>query len=309
MTTLTDLASPTLVSLLAATVVFVLLMGLRSMRIRNQMSTVGIQVTRAVTPDLRQLELRSPFSERVLKPMLRRLNRMGRYLTPASSIAQLQQSLIVAGLPGGLTVTDFMGLRFLAGASLGGLIFATMITRQSPAQAVMMAGGAFIIGLYVPNLWLNGKMKARQKAIARALPDTLDMMSICVDAGLGFEAAIQKVAFQSDNALALELRRVISEIRVGVARGDALRHLAERTQVPDVASFVAVLVQADRLGIAIRNVLTTQSVQMRIQRRQRAEEAAGKAPIMMMIPLALFIFPALFAIILGPAIPRLMNAF
>lgn len=309
MTTLTDFASPALVSLLAATVVFALLMGLRAMRIRNQMSTVGIQVTRSATPDLRQLELRSPFSERVLKPMLRRLNRMGRYLTPASSIAQLQQSLIVAGLPGGLTVTDFMGLRFLAGASLSGLIFALMITRQSPAQAVMMAGGAFIIGLYLPNLWLNSKKKARQKAIARALPDTLDMMSICVDAGLGFEAAIQKVAFQSDNALALELRRVISEIRVGVARGDALRHLAERTQVPDVASFVAVLVQADRLGIAIRNVLTTQSVQMRIQRRQRAEEAAGKAPIMMMIPLALFIFPALFAIILGPAIPRLMNAF
>lgn len=303
------ISSPALISLLAAAGVFALFMGLRTMRMRNQISMVGVHVSRSATPDLRQIELRAPFADRVLRPLLRRLYRMGRYLTPSSSIAQLQQSLIVAGLPGGLTVTDFLGLRFLAGACLSGLVFAMMVTRQSPFQAVLMAGGAFVIGLYLPNFWLKSKMKARQKAIGRALPDTLDMMSICVDAGLGFEAAIQKVAFQSENELALELRRVISEIRVGVSRADALRHLAARTQVPDVASFVAVLVQADRLGIAIRNVLTTQSVQMRIQRRQRAEEAAGKAPIMMMIPLALFIFPALFAIILGPAVPRLMSAF
>lgn len=303
--------SPALISLLATASVFALVMAVRTLRARNQMSTVGVTLARNsnATPELRQLELRAPFQERVIKPMLRKLYRMGRYLTPASSIAQLQEKLIVAGLPGGLTVTDFLGLRFLAGASLAGLMFALMATRQSPAQAVLIAAGAFIVGLYVPNLWLNGKMQARQKAIGRALPDMLDMMSICVDAGLGFEAAIQKVAYQSDNELALEMRRVISEVRVGVSRGDALRHLADRTQVPDVASFVAVLIQADRLGIAIRNVLTTQSVQMRIQRRQRAEEAAGKAPIKMMIPLALFIFPALFAIILGPAIPRLMNAF
>ncbi len=301
--------SPALIALIVTAGVFAFVMGLRSLRARQQISMVGATLTRATPPDLRQIELRAPFSERILKPMLRRLYRMGRYLTPASSIAQLQQKLIVAGMPGGLTVTDFLGLRFLAGTALGGLAFTLFVTRQTPAQAVLMSGATFILGLYLPNLWLNGKVAARQKAIARALPDTLDMMSICVDAGLGFEAAIQKVAYQSNNELALELRRVISEIRVGVSRGDALRHLAERTQVPDVASFVAVLIQADRLGIAIRNVLTTQSVQMRIQRRQRAEEAAGKAPIKMMIPLALFIFPALFAIILGPAVPRLMSAF
>jgi tight adherence protein C len=173
---------------------------------------------------------------------------------------------------------------------------------------LLYTGAAFVIGLYIPNFWLNSKAKKRQKAIATALPDILDMMSICVDAGLGFEAALQKVAFQSDGDLAMEMRRVISEIRVGVSRGDALRHLAERTKVQDVASFVAVLVQADRLGIAIRNVLSTQSVQMRIKRRQRAEEEAGKAPIKMLIPLALFIFPSMFIVILGPAIPRLMTA-
>ena len=288
---------------------FTLIMALRTMLRRQEMSAAGVASSRAVVQDIRSMQLRQPFSERVIKPMLRGLYGMGRYFTPSKSIQDLQQNLIVAGLPGGLTVTDFLGLRALVGATLGALIFTMMVVRTPPGQAMLMAGAAFGIGLYLPNMWLNNKVRARKKAVGRALPDTLDMMSICVDAGLGFEAAIQKVAFQSDNELALEMRRVISEIRVGVPRADALRHLVERTQVADVASFVAVLVQADRLGIAIRNVLTTQSVQMRIQRRQRAEEEANKAPIKMMIPLALFIFPAMFAVILGPAIPRLMSAF
>ena len=135
------------------------------------------------------------------------------------------------------------------------------------------------------------------------------MISICVDAGLGFEAAIQKVAFQWDNDLALEMRRIIHEIRMGVTRSDALRHLADRTGVADVANFVAVLIQADQLGIAIRTVLHTQAEQMRVRRRQRAQEAAQKAPLKMLFPLTIFIFPAMFAVILGPAIPKFMQAF
>ena len=301
--------SPALIALLAMCSVFALMMALRAAQRRNQMSAVAATMTRNSTPDLRQLKLRQPWNERILRPLLRQLYHMGRYFTPSRTISQLQENLIVAGLPGGLTVTDFLGLRFLAAASIAAVMFTMTITQRPPSQALLFAAGGFLVGLYLPNMWLKGKVAARKKAIARALPDLLDMMSICVDAGLGFEAAIQKVAYQSDNELALEMRRVISEIRVGVARSDALRHLADRTQVPDVAGFVAVLVQADRLGIAIRNVLTTQSAQMRMQRRQRAEEAAGQAAIKMLIPLALFIFPALFAIIMGPAVPRIMAAF
>lgn len=303
-------ASPLLITLLAMGCVFAVMMALRSFQQRSQISTVGASLSRGgAMPDMRQMTLRQPFSERVIKPMLRQLYGFGRYLTPSNSIAKLQEKLIVAGMPGGMTVTDFLGLRFLAAATLAGLFFALLVTKGETGKALMYAGGAFLIGLYLPNMWLNSKAKARQKAIGRALPDTLDMMSICVDAGLGFEAALQKVAFQSNDELAMEMRRVISEIRVGVSRADALRHLSERTQVQDVASFVAVLVQADRLGIAIRNVLTTQSAQMRIVRRQRAEEEAGKAPIKMLIPLAIFIFPAMFAVIMGPAIPRIMSSF
>jgi tight adherence protein C len=287
------------------------IMALRTIQQRSQISTVGAAMSRnnANGIDMRQMKLRQPFSERVLKPMLRQLYGFGRYLTPSNSIAQLQEKLIIAGMPGGMTVTDFLGLRFLAAATLGGVVFALTITQESSSKWLLYTAATFILGLYVPNYWLNNKAKARQKAIATALPDILDMMSICVDAGLGFEAALQKVAFQSEGELAMEMRRVISEIRVGVARADALRHLAERTKVQDVASFVAVLVQADKLGIAIRNVLSTQSVQMRIKRRQRAEEEAGKAPIKMLIPLALFIFPAMFIVILGPAVPRIMSSF
>lgn len=301
-------ASPLLITLLIMLMVVFVTMALRNMQRRGEISAVGATLARS-TPDLRDMQLRQPFSDRVLRPGLRRLYHMGRYFTPSRTIAQIQETLIIAGLPGGMTVTDFLGLRFLVGASFGTLIFVILITRQSPVQAFLFAFITFVLGLYIPNFWLRSKARSRQKAISRALPDVLDMMSICVDAGLGFEAALQKVAFEANHELALELRRVISEIRVGVSRADALRHLVERTQVPDVASFVAVLVQADRLGIAIRNVLSTQSIQMRIQRRQRAEEEIGKAPIKIMIPMVLFIFPALFVVILGPAIPRLMDAF
>lgn len=302
--------SPLLIALLAAGSILFVVAALRTWRSRNTLTTVSAALGQTgARPDERQMKLQRSPTDRLFRPFLRKLYRTGRYLTPANTIAGLQQNLIIAGMPGGLTVTDFLGLRVLAGGALGVLLFTLMVASSTPAMTALYSFGGFAVGLYVPNFWLKSKMKARQTAISRALPDALDMMSICVDAGLGFEAAIQKVAFQSENELALELRRVISEIRVGVTRSDALRHLVHRTQVPEVASFVGVLVQADKLGIAIRAVLRTQSYQMRIARRQRAEEAAGKAPIKMMIPMVLFIFPALFVVILGPAIPQIMAAF
>ena len=301
--------TPVIITALIMGVVFTAMAALRGMQQGRKVPSLAAALGHGTPVDMRQVTLSRPWTERVMRPLLRRLYRTGRYLTPSRNIEQLQHTLIVAGLPGGLTVTDFLGLRFLIGAAFGVLAVVVLMGRQPMALALVYAAVAFLVGLYAPNFWLQSKARARQKAIGQALPDALDMMSICVDAGLGFEAAIQKVAYQSNNALSLEMRRVISEIRVGVPRTDALRHLADRTDVPDVASFVGVLVQADRLGIAIRNVLTTQSVQMRIRRRQRAQESAAKAPVKMMIPMVLFIFPALFAVILGPAVPRLMGIF
>lgn len=298
-----------LIALLIMGSVLAVLLALRSWDASRKLSSVSATLGHGPTPDLRQVELSRSWNDRVARPLLRQLYTIGRHLTPSHSVEQLQRTLIIAGMPGGMTVTDFLGLRFLTGALFGVGTFFGVLTRQPMTIALLAAAGGFVVGMFVPNYWLRGKAQKRQKEIQRSLPDALDMMSICVDAGLGFEAAIQKVAFQSEGALALELRRVISEIRVGVPRAEALRHLAERTDVSDISSFVGVLIQADQLGIAIRDVLSTQSVQMRVQRRQRAQEAAAKAPIKMMIPMALFIFPALFIVILGPAIPSIMVAF
>lgn len=283
-----------------------LVMGLRARATAVQIA--GFQ-SAASDPSLREVEMERSLMERVFKPFLRQLHKLGKALTPKRTVEKIQQNLIMAGLPGGLTVTDFLGLRFLAGVVMGGLVMFIVNGRYSFSMALAAGMGAFLLGLYVPNLWLKSQVSRRQKRIALELPDALDMMSICVEAGLGFEAAMQKVATHRDGELSVELRRAISEIRVGVRRTEALRHMVMRTGVPDVASFVAVLVQADKLGVAIRDVLNTQAEQMRIRRRQRAEEAARKAPLKMLFPLIVFIFPSLFIVLLGPAVPRLIRIF
>jgi tight adherence protein C len=264
---------------------------------------------RGTATSLRELELAKPWRERLLLPLLRSLHGLGRLLTPSRNFEQLQQDLVQAGLLDRLAVIDFLGLRFLAAAVAGGGVFLFTSTTRPLFSALLLAFVGFVVGLYAPNFWLKMQIARRQKAITRALPDALDRMSICVDAGLSFEAAIQKVAAYGSDELAIEFGRTISEIRLGIPRSEALRHLVDRIGVPDVASFVAVLIQAEKLGTAVRDVLHVQSEQMRIRRRQRAEEAAQKAPIKMLIPLVLFIFPAMFAVILGPAIPRILAAF
>jgi tight adherence protein C len=288
-----------------------LLIGLRRARQNRIMAwellTTGLATT--TMPKPRELEALNPWTHRVLKPMLRRLYGIGRRLTPAHHMERLQHLLIIAGQPGELSVTDFLGLRFLVAITLAVIAFLYAGAMLSLVQALLMAGGGFGVGLYLPNFWLRRRARARQAAIARQLPDILDMLSICVDAGLGFESALQKVTMHWNNDLSTELQRVLSETRLGVRRIDALHHLVERTAVPEVASFVAVLVQADRLGMSIRDVLHAQSLQMRIYRRLRLEEEARKLPLKLLFPLIFFIFPAMFAVVLGPAIPKVMEMF
>lgn len=300
------------ISLLVTICALFVAVAVRAQRHQKQVALSSALMNRSGNPTLalRDFEMTQPWTERLLKPAMRRLTNFGRILTPSRNLEQLQRDLIHAGLQEKLTVSDFLGLRFLVGAGLASIVilFYTL-TGQSLFSGFGLILALFMVGLYAPNMWLRSQVRKRKKAIALALPDALDMMSICVDAGLGFEAAIQKVAYQWNNELALEFRRAISEMRVGLPRSEALRNMAERTDVAEIASFIAVLVQAERLGVAIRRVLHTQADQLRIRRRQRAQEAAQKAPIKMLFPLALFVFPATFLIILGPAIPRIMSAF
>lgn len=299
-----------LIALLVTGSILMLLAGIHIQRNRNRVVIAAAMATMTARPtDLRELEMARSSTERLLKPLLRRLHGLGRIVTPSRNLEQLQRDLLMAGLIDRFSVTDFMGLRVLVGGGAAFLAYFYASAIYPASSVLLLAVAGFMVGLYLPNLWLKMKVKARQKLITRLLPDSLDMMSICVDAGLGFEAAIQKVGFQWETELAYEFRQVIRELRVGVSRIDALHNLVERTGVPDIASFVAVLVQADKLGIAIRDVLHTQAEQMRMRRRQRAEEEAAKAPLKMMFPMVFFIFPAMFAVILGPAVPRLANLF
>jgi len=163
------------------------------------------------------------------------------------------------------------------------------------------------IGYVLPSFWLGSKTRSRQKEITHAMPDALDLLVIAVEAGLGFDAAVQRYTEKSDNALAREFRRAIAEIRMGRSRRDALKEMVHRTEVPDLNTFISAIIQADQLGVSISRVLTVQADQMRILRRQRAEEQAAKAPLKMLFPMIFLIFPSMFIVILGPSVPTLLG--
>lgn len=295
---------------LTSLAVLLLIMGLQR---QNQSEVQRAEALLAawrpgVLPDLEALELAKPWEERLFRPLWERLRRYGTGITPADKIRELQKQLIRAGRPYNMGVTDFLGLRLVISAVMGvGMFLIAPLVASSATPSinrVLLTIVGFSLGLYFPTYWLKGRIRKRQKEIQRALPDALDMLTICVDAGLGFDAALQRVATYWDNAFAQELNYMLHEMRVGVRRVEALRHLADRTDVPDLASLVALLTQADRLGVPLSNVLKSQSQQLRLRRRQRAEEEAHKAPVKMLLPLSLFILPATMAVVLGPAIPR-----
>jgi len=258
---------------------------------------------------LEEIELSEPFTERVLKPMIRDFIRLFARLAPQRNIQTIRHKLDLAGNPYYWTPLDFLGIRGLVAIITGSLTFLLLTAIKNPLpNRLLLCLATGILGFYLPLLWLNRRIKARQKEILRALPDALDLLTICVEAGLGFDAAMSKVAEKWDNELARAFARTIAEIRMGKTRREALRDMSTRMDVPEVTSFVAAVIQADQLGVSIAKVLRIQSEQMRIKRRQRAEEEAHKAPIKMLLPLAFLIFPAIWIVLMGPAILTLRHA-
>jgi tight adherence protein C len=259
---------------------------------------------------LEDVELSQPFSDRVVRPAVSKaLDFFGR-LTPQRNMQELQHRLELAGRPYGWTVVNFVGLRAVAALLLGTLGFMlTLLADLSFLQRVLLAIALGGLGYFLPILWLGRRTRERQSALLRALPDGLDMLNICVGAGLGFDAALSRVSEQWQTPLADEFNRVVVEISLGKTRRQALLDLARRTEVMELENFVATIVQADQLGVSIAKVLRTQAEQMRILRRQRAEEQARQASIKLLFPLVFMIFPSLLAVLLGPAIPKIMDAF
>ncbi len=259
--------------------------------------------------NLEELELQQPFSERTLRPLIARVSRMGGRLTSASSADTVEKRLAMAGNPGDLKLTDWMGVKILAAIVTGVLLFLLIgLLTTSVVPAIMLGLVGFFIGYLLPEFWLGNKIKARQKVILRMIPDTLDLLTISVRAGLGFDAALAKVVEKLPGPLSEEFRRALAEVRAGKTRRAALRDMVPRTNVPPLSNFIGAIIQAEQLGVSISKVLQVQSEQLRIERRQRAEETAARAPIKMLFPLVGCIFPSLFIVILGPAIIAIVKA-
>jgi len=258
---------------------------------------------------LEEIELSLPFTDRVIRPMIRSFSSMVARFTPNQTIESTQHKLDLAGNPNNWTPTEFWGIRVVAAVLMGGLSFALFsLTKQPVVRLVGLTALMALTGFYMPVLWLNSRIRRRQDEIVKALPDALDLLTVCVEAGLGFDAAMAKVNEKWDNELSLAFGRALQEIRLGRLRREALRDMANRMEVPDVTTFVAAIIQAEQLGVSIAKVLRIQSDQMRIRRRQRAEENAQKAPVKILFPMVLLIFPSLFIVLLGPAALTVKNS-
>lgn len=252
---------------------------------------------------LEEIELSQPFGERAVLPLVRGLARLLRRSTPQKNVEEIRHKLELAGLPNNWNVSDFLGVRGLTGIITAALLtFLAVIIRADPALVLLMLGAGGFVGFYLPLFWLNRAIRQRKERILRQLPDAMDLLTISVESGLGFDAAMSKVAEKWDNDLSRAFARTLSEIRVGKLRREALRDMAHRIEVPDFTNFIAAIIQADQLGVSIAKVLRIQAEQMRIKRRQRAEELANQAPIKMLIPLTFLIFPSIFIVLLGPAV-------
>jgi tight adherence protein C len=260
---------------------------------------------------LEEIEMSQPLAERIFFPMARRIGEFVLRFTPQNAIQQTNHKLELAGNPSGLDPTLFWAFR-LGGIALGILMFflATIAPEGSflKGRGLLYGIPAAVLGFYLPELWLQSKITRRQDAIRKQLPDALDLLTICVEAGLGFDAAMAKVNEKWNNELARAFGRVIREIQLGKLRREALRDMADRAGVPEMTSFVAAVIQSEQLGVSMRKVLRIQADQMRIKRRQRAEEEAHKAPIKMLIPMALLIFPTICIVLMTPAILMLMRS-
>jgi tight adherence protein C len=297
---------PLVIAAVAAGAILLIVLGLAGSTPVDPVQARLTQLGTMQAKNLEELELQQPFIERTLRPLAARLSGRFSRMASASFSEKTERRLAMAGNPGDLRVADWLGIKAI-GAVVGGLIFFFLFAILNPLGMPFLLGATMslvglILGYTVPEFWLGGRVKKRKKAILLMIPDALDLLTISVRAGLGFDAALGKVVEKLQGPLSDEFRRALAEVRVGKARRDALRDIVPRTEVVPLTNFIGAIIQAEHLGVSISKVLQVQSEQLRIERRQRAEEQAAKAPIKMLFPLVGCIFPSLFIVILGPAI-------
>ena len=274
-------------------------------------SRLADYAARGETATLEEIELSQPISERVILPLARKAGEIALRFTPQNALQSTQRKIELAGNPRGLEPSLFWILRFITALAVGSLMWYLMFVGVKNWQwgtKILVIFGFLILGFFLPEMFLISKIQRRQKEIRKAMPDALDLLTICVEAGLGFDGAMQKVYEKWDNELSLAFGRVLKEIQLGKLRREALRDMSDRMGVGEMTSFVAAVTQSEQLGVSMAKVLRIQSDQMRIKRRQLAEEEAHKAPIKMLIPMAVLIFPSICIVLMTPAVLMLLRS-
>lgn len=249
-----------------------------------------------------------PFARRVVIPGWMRTRDSIAALAPAASRERIRRQLMLAGSPRGMGVARFLGIKVLSAVGVSSLVVAVAVVARASLLAWLVVLLLCGVSFWLPDLWLSSVVSSRRRDIRLTLPDMLDMLTISVEAGLGFDQAIAKIVRMSRGTLSQEFARMLQEIQAGASRSDALKRLTERTDVPELNTFATAIVQAEQLGIPIANVLRVQAKEMRLTRRQRAEEQAQKTPVKIVFPLVLCILPATLIVILGPAVVSISKA-
>jgi tight adherence protein C len=256
--------------------------------------------------DTRQAELSVPLSERLVSPFLSLLSGLASKLLPKEMLQSLEKKVERSGRRGGFSARDYLGMKVIFAFVLPFLIY-LLNKGQLEAITILLMGITLIIGWKFPDMQLDTKARKRMATMEKSFPDVMDLLTVSVEAGLGFDGALVKVVEKSKGPVAEEFRRVLHEIKMGKTRREALRDFAERSGVDDIHSFTGAIIQSDQLGLNIGKTLKNQAEQMRRKRRQRIEEKAMKVPVKMLIPMILFIFPTIFVVLLGPALLMIMQ--
>lgn len=276
------------------------------------MSRLAEATQRGESVSLEDIELQQPFVQRVVVPVIKKLGELSTRFTPQKLLQETTLKLELAGNPGRIDASTFLATRFVGAAVFGGLLLliSTLPTVNWPFARVVMVVLIFTaLGFFFPQLWLQSRINGRQNEVRKAMPDALDLLTICVEAGLGFDAAMSKVAEKWENELSIMFGRCIREVQLGKTQREALRDMADRIGLPELTSFVAAVIQSQILGVSLAKVLRIQSDQMRVKRRQFAEELAHKAPVKMIIPMALLTFPSIMIILMAPAAFQIAGSF
>jgi tight adherence protein C len=278
--------------------------------IERRRAVTLLQAQVADLGDLREQQMAEPFFDRILVPVIRELGQMAKRITPVGMRQRIARQLLLGGNTGTLDADKVAAFKVFG--SVAGVVTAFGLAKLAGLSDIITIGAAVFGGFFcylIPGAGLGQKAVNRQQQMRRNLPDVIDLLTISVEAGLGFDAALAHVRRNVPGALSDEIGRALQEMQLGVPRSQALRSLADRSEVAELRGFVLAMVQADTFGTSISAVLRAQSKELRLRRRQRAEEIAMKVPVKLLLPLILGFLPAMFIVVVGPGVIRLMDKF